>query len=453
MTEKVVILDIGKTHAKLAVVDSDGRVTEGQSRANDVIEANGIHSLDVAGIAAWLVESLRAIARERQISAIVPVAHGAAAAYLRDGKLATPILDYESELPTEILAAYRALRDPFSHTLSPALPMGLNLGAQLFWQEQAQPALCDDGARILPWPQYWAWWLSRVGASEVTSLGCHTDLWCPERYAFSNFARARSWDTRFEPLRKASDVLGRISPDLAATTGLPPNCEILCGLHDSNAALLAARGIERVGERQFALVSTGTWFVAFSSGVASWPALDPTRDTLANVDVEGRPVPSARFMGGREYEIIVGSDFSSVPTLEDAAAIVSRGVTTRPSFVAGSGPFPASRGEIIGEPGTPAERATLASLHLALMTSTSLDLIGAEGSVVLEGRFASDPVYPHALASLRSQSTVLVSEGADAVVLGAARLRFPRLRFASQTVEPLPFDIHAYATEWGANAG
>jgi hypothetical protein len=32
--------------------------------------------------------------------------------------------------------------------------------------------------------------------------------------------------------------------------------------------------------------------------------LDPKRDTLANVDAYGRAVPSSRFMGGREFEVL-----------------------------------------------------------------------------------------------------------------------------------------------------
>ena len=33
-------------------------------------------------------------------------------------------------------------------------------------------------------------------------------------------------------------------------------------------------------------------------------ALDPARDTLINVNALGDPVPSARFMGGRELDAV-----------------------------------------------------------------------------------------------------------------------------------------------------
>jgi sugar (pentulose or hexulose) kinase len=452
MAGSIAVLDIGKTNAKLAVVDSDGLVREGLSRTNAVHVLGGVRALDVSGIEAWLIESLGTLARETRIAAIVPVAHGASAAYLRGAHLAVHVLDYEAELPLETLVRYRLLRDPFAQTFSPPLSMGLNLGAQLYWQEDERPALRDESIRIVPWPQYWAWWLSGVAASEVTSLGCHTDLWSPASRDYSGLAKQQGWSTRFAPLRKAGDVLGRLRPELVAQTGLSPDCEILCGLHDSNAALLAARGVDAVADREFALVSTGTWFVAFASGISKWPPLDPLRDTLANIDVEGRPVPSARFMGGREYEAIMGADHAQTATIADAKAVVTRGVTTRPSFVEGSGPFPTAQGEIIGELRTPSERAALAALHLALMTVTSLDLIGAHGPVVLEGRFAANSIFASALASLCAPEPVLVSARADGIALGAARLRFPALRFASTRVVPLPFDIGSYAAAWRARA-
>ncbi len=39
---------------------------------------------------------------------------------------------------------------------------------------------------ILTYPQYWAFRLTGVAANEVTSLGCHTDLWNPTAGAYSS---------------------------------------------------------------------------------------------------------------------------------------------------------------------------------------------------------------------------------------------------------------------------
>ena len=134
---------------------------------------------------------------------------------------------------------------------------------------------------------------------------------------------------------------------MAAATGLDPATPVLCGIHDSNASLLPHL---MAREAPFAVVSTGTWVVCLAVGGEA-VALDPARDVLVNVDAFGRPVPSARFMGGRERATILG-DAPVAPTDADRAAVLGRGVMLLPSVTRGSGPFPGS-----APPGPPSPRA------------------------------------------------------------------------------------------------
>jgi hypothetical protein len=158
-------------------------------------------------------------------------------------------------------------------------------------------------------------------------------------------------------------------------------------------------------------------------------------------------------MGGREFSAIAGEGITGSAT--EAASLIDRGVATTGTFTPDCGPFPRSRGAIVGEPRTAGERAALASLHLALVTDASLDLIACEGPIVIEGRFADDPVFPAALAALRPQAPVLRLTGSDGVALGAARLRAanlaPRERVARVT--PLAADVRAYANHWLDHVG
>jgi sugar (pentulose or hexulose) kinase len=450
LAQAVLVLDVGKTHSKLTLESLEGRPPVRRVRANAAPIVDGRAILDAEGIETWMVETIPELAAQARIVAIAPVGHGAAAALVEGDRLAAPVLDYEAVPST---SRYDAERDPFTRTLSPRLRGGLNLGAQLDWQERLYPDLFSGSARAVPWPQYWAWRFSGEAASEVTSLGCHTDLWFPAERAYSDFARRRGWDEKFAPLRLAGEVLGRVRADIARATGLPRNCKVLCGVHDSNASLRAARGLGEVAGVPFCLISTGTWFVAMQSGAAAAPRLDERRDTLGNVDVAGRVVPSARFMGGREFAAIAGGALAGTGSLADAERLIRRGVTTRPSFVQGCGPFPDEKGAIVGDAQTAGERAALASLHLALMTSASLELIAAEGPVVIEGRFAADRVFPAALAALRPQSPVF-RLAADGVSLGAARLWAPPLqpREPAAHAATLPTDIHAYAERWRERA-
>jgi hypothetical protein len=393
--QAIAVVDIGKTRSKLSLWAPGGARLAAFDRANPPAG----HQLDLHGIGDWLRAALAEAARWLEITAIVPVGHGAAGV-LMAGDAAVAALDYEVGPPPEIAAAYDALRDPFAAILSPRLPGGLNLGAQLYWLEQLHPDAWPKTGWVLPWAQYWAWFLSGERASEVTSLGCHTDLWRPYERRYSDLAIGRGWAESMAPLRHAGEVLGVARAEF----GLPRACQVYCGLHDSNAALHAARGMPELAGGPFAVVSTGTWFVSLGSGGAGPAAYDPAEDMLANVDVDGRPTPTARFMGGRDYEAWMGAVLGAAP---DPARLAESAALTD------------------WRDAPPVLRATRAALELARRTDRALRLIAAEGPILIEGRFADDAAFAAALADLRPSQRVLRSQFADGVAVGAARLVVP----------------------------
>jgi sugar (pentulose or hexulose) kinase len=163
--------------------------------------------------------------------------------------------------------------------------------------------------------------------------------------------------------------------------------------------------------------------VNFAIGGAAG-ALDPTRDTLLNVDAFGRPVPSSRFMGGREYEMLAQQFGAAEDEAIDAAlsGVVARGMMLLPSVVSGSGPFPDKAARWIGDKNaTAAERHAATSLYLALMTEFSLSLIGRKGPILVEGPFASNALYLKALAGF-AETEVTAVEGSTGTSAGAALL-------------------------------
>jgi len=415
LDQAIAVVDIGKTRSKLSLWSSAGAPIWRTDYANCAAGA-APRQLDVAGIGAWLTTALAAAAQMAQLRAIVPVGHGAAAVLVH-GDAVVAALDYEQPIPADIAASYEALRDPFEATLSPRLPDGLNLGVQLFWLERLHPEAWPADGRALLWPQYWAWALSGVWAAERTSLGCHSDLWRPAEDRFSDLAISRGWAERLGPLRRAGEVLGPIRPELGAELSLPADCAVYCGLHDSNAALHAARGFPELAGGPFAVVSTGTWFVTMGVGGAGPSTYDPTEDMLANVDVFGRPVPTARFMGGRDYEAWMADALgaaSDPARLAEAAALAD---------------WRAAPPEI---------RATRAAIELARRADRALRLVAAEGPILVEGRFAGDGAFAAALAALRSAQPVYRSDLADGVALGALRLASPHARPAARLVRVTP---------------
>jgi sugar (pentulose or hexulose) kinase len=456
-----VVLDVGKTASKISLWKADGSLIRRRVRTNPRIHRDSYDALDAAGIERWLVESLKEFATLAEVSAIIPVAHGAAAAIVRGDRLVTPPFDYESPIPEAIREEYDALRDPFAFTGSPALGNGLNLGAQLYYQQFLLPRLLEDDALILTWPQYWSWLLSGVAASEITSLGCHSDLWRPRQAAPSQLSVARGWAAHVAPLRAAEDVLGNLSPAWRARTGLSGNVQVYCGLHDSNAALVAARGYPQIVGRDATVLSTGTWFVAMRSlGDADsfqMENLSESRDCLVNVDVQGKLVPSARFMGGREIEVLTGADAVRIELAAHQPALLAalpRVLASRaavlPGFAPGSGPYANGPGSWVYPPVDPYERAAAVSLYIALLADTSLDLIGPSNTLLVEGRFAQCELFVRALASLRPKCAVYVAHAQHEVALGALRLLHPALGLDASLVRvsPLDHDFGGYRQRW-----
>lgn len=460
-----VVLDVGKTLTKLSLWGRTGVMLARETRANQRVDAGAYAALDTAGIEAWAAGVLKAFAVRGRITGLIPVAHGAALAVLRDGKLACPPPDYEEPVPQSVRAAYELDRDPFTLTGSPPLPDGLNCGVQLAWLEALHPGLPGPGAIVVTWAQYWAWVFSGVAATEVTSLGCHSDLWRPAEAEPSGLAVRRGWAGQLAPLRRAGDVLGPLRPEWVGRTGLPADTKVYCGVHDSNAALLAARGFPEIADHESTVLSTGTWFVAMRSPArradVDIAALSEPRDCLVNVDAYGMPIPSARCMGGREVEILSGLDTRRIdikPDQPDLVAAVPRILAANaralPTFTPGVGPFPRGRGRWIDMPADHIGRRTAVCLYAALVADTSLALIGARDLILVEGRFAEAEVFVRALASLRPRDQVYVSNAQHDVSYGALRLIDPGLRAPSalQRVQPLEADISAYATRWRRDA-
>lgn len=343
----VAVIDIGKTNAKLAMVDLDSLSETGVRKTpNRPLLGSAYRHHDVEAIWTFILESLQALGREQRIDAISVTTHGATAVLIdAKGELALPVLDYEDDGPDGLRQRYDAVRPGFEETGSPCLPLGLNLGAQLFWQSQAYPEAFAQVSHILTYPQYWSWRLTGVAASEVTSLGCHTDLWNPVTKDFSTLVDRMGWRSLFPPIRTAGERLGFVRPAIAERIGIDSSIPVFCGIHDSNASLLPHL-LQRKGP--FSVVSTGTWVISMAIGGREID-LDPARDTLVNVNALGDPVRSARFMGGREFELL--SDGATAMTDDGAIrSVVDRRIMLLPSIQQGSGPFPLAQSRWVGEP-------------------------------------------------------------------------------------------------------
>lgn len=444
------VIDIGKTNAKVALVDMDSLAEISVARRpNTVLAGPPYPHYDIDGLWTFIVDAVKSLQADHGIDAITVTTHGASAVLLdASGDLAAPVLDYEHDGPDSLAADYDAARPAFAETGSPRLPMGLNLGAQLFWQFRTWPEMKARTKTILTYPQYWTYRLCGVAVNEVTSLGCHTDLWDPNARRFSSLVEREGWTDLMAPPARATDRLGTILPDIAAYAGLAPETPIYCGIHDSNASLYA-----HLAERAapFAVVSTGTWVISMAIGGDSGH-LDPTRDTLINVNALGDPVPSARFMGGREFERLIGASYQPATDAE-IDRVLDDSVMLFPAVETQSGPFQGRTFSWSCDENqmAPGERHATVSFYLALMTATGLAITGATGPVLVEGPFAANAAYCAMLASATGRPVHAVSgtgTSGGAALLTGRRVHEKALETGSQHLPQTR--MTEYAQRWNA---
>ncbi|KKB12180.1 carbohydrate kinase [Devosia geojensis] len=448
----IAVIDIGKTNAKVVLIDTASATqVDVLSMPNTPVVDGPYPHADVEGLWAFILASLKMLHARHGISAISITTHGATAALVAGDGLALPVLDYEYAGPEETGLEYGKVRADFAESYSPRLPNGLNLGAQIFWQSRKFPAEFGRAEAILTYPQYWAWRLTGIKASEVTSLGCHTDLWAPDKGDFSSLVAAQGWGRLFPAVKPAASALGPILPEIAAGAGLKADTPVACGIHDSNASLLPHLGRH---ETPFTVISTGTWTICMTVGGAT-TGLDRERDSLANVDAFGRPVPTARFMGGREFDTLAAG--AGAPSEAELDRVIRDRVQVLPTFIAGVGPFPRGQGRWTTAPEglTPGERYAAASLYLALVAEAALSLCGTGKRIVIEGPLARNALFGAALARVTGVP-VTASADATGTSLGASLLLAPLDGRGHEpgALMPLVHDgFAAYRDAWRARAG
>lgn len=421
------ILDIGKTNVKLHVLDAERKSVFSESRSNKVMMQGEYPHADVDGIWSWMIDVCHRLSTQFSINAMSITTHGATAALINrdsaaDGNgLVMPVLDYEYDGINIIDEKYNEVRPAFEQSFSPALPAGLNLGRQLYWLQHTYPEKFAEATDILMYPQYWAWRLTGQTSTEITSLGCHTDLWSVSDNDYSTLVTTQNWRDQFPPIKPAWTNLGKISQSFAELASLPQTCRVYAGLHDSNASYLRYKLHQK--DQPFTVVSTGTWTILMSSGVAL-SNLSAQKDMLANVDAMGEPIACARFMGGREFEAIcakLGGAFGDPVESSVLQSLINKGCMALPDFSQGSGPFGGRVAEFVGD--ISAHQGTeIATLYCALMIDYQLDELNAQDNIYIEGAFLQNTLLCSILAQLRPQQSVWLSADATGTVQGCAYL-------------------------------
>ncbi len=434
MLPVILVLDVGKTHSKISLFSlSDGQLQTSFQTASQGYLTTCYKAIDTDYLWHWFFEQTTRLVKDFDIREIITTTHGATAALVDERELVFPIIDYEFDQYQQIDAEYLRQRADFSDTASPNLAAGLNLGRQLFWLQQQFPTDWKKVKSILTFPQYLSWKLCGEKVSEITSLGCHTDLWDYKRSEFSSLVQHNNWHSLFPNLCKAGLPLGAISESTSAQSGLSSDTAVLNGIHDSNASLVTYLGNTDVPKN---IISSGTWIVICSLGgdIRSDP-IPP--EMMISMNYKNEAVPSIRFMGGREWQKLQTKSIEyDLSVLEQVIAL---NCFPLPAFV-DAGPFAGHNGEITDEHLlSEKQRAAIGCLYIVLMSTYCLRKLQNPGDIIVEGSLTRNKIYLQLLQSLNKDQNVLVSQGETGTAYGAARLSQHAINWPEVTLEKQRF--------------
>ena len=406
--EVYLLFDSGKTNTRLVLFDTNGLILDFLSILTPYVNLGDYTHLDSNLIRFWIADSLEYFSkkfREYHISSFVPVTRGASAAIMSFDNLLLPIMDYESNFSDELNVEYDLLVRNLNKINSPKLPLGLNLGRQIYWQSKKYENIWPMVTDILTYPQYISWLLTGNKFSEISSLSCHTDLWDPFKKTFSGLAKSLKLNKIFPKLNHAHEISGLISDNFLKKKCLNNSCLVYVGGHDSSLAFYGYLGLLRV--RKIAIVSSGTWIVVMTSHFDVDKINTSKGYNLVSNGVDENLIYSSRFMpknNASEFEII--DSFKTEIDTNEFLHIFKNKILFEKNYINKLTPI--------------IKFIACQSIHLSLLTIESLLRIDYSGDIVVEGSYVKDLNYLKALSFLWEKGDVFVNENQDSNVINGA---------------------------------
>lgn len=440
----VAVLDVGKTNKKASLYDRQFNVLAEERRNVPPYEIDGLEVDDTATLLAWFRDALKRLAEQAEIRAIAITTHGATVALLDgDGGLAHPVVSYSAAKGAGIQEAFYAEfggREAL-HRVTGTPDVGFaNMAKVLYYLKTRCPAAWANARHALFFTGYLGYELTGAYGMEPTYAGNHSYFWDFTRNAWSDVAIKLGADKLFpETFGRAWDNLGTVKPDIALACGIPADCKVTYGIHDSNANYLPyiARGY-----KDFLLNSTGTWCVLMrpaASAVLSDGEI--AAKVLFNMDVYGRPVRTCIFPAGMEYDTFRGfTEAKDQTSIDDICRVVAeKRLFVVPGVLPDASAFPGAQPRVVdgsdvhaledlknaaGKPMTPLGQSYYAALNLSLALATRKMLawcgVTSGTTIFIEGGFAKNTAYCELLATLCPEQQFVFTNVKEGTSFGAA---------------------------------
>ena len=293
----ILIFDIGKTNKKTLLFDQHYNVVyEESQKFREIKDEDGFECEDVKALTEWVKTSFEKLLIDGrfEIKAVNFSAYGASFVYLDDkGEVMLPLYNYLKPFPGKLqdqfYKTYGGESAVAKQTASPVLG-NLNSGMQLYRLKYEKPEIFEKIKHALHLPQYLSYILCSKLNTDITSIGCHTNLWHFQQHKYHKWVKQEGILDKLPSILSCTEIAGKINKTLA----------VGAGLHDSSAALIPYLSTFR---EPFILLSTGTWCISlnpFNHSQLSDYELD--NDCLCYLSYEGKAVKASRLFAGYEHE-------------------------------------------------------------------------------------------------------------------------------------------------------
>lgn len=425
----IAIFDVGKTNKKLFLIDENYTIVyERSARFVETVDEDGEPCENLESLRLSVYDSLNQVLqlKEFDIKAVNFSTYGASFVYLDEkGKPLTPLYNYLKEYPEalkkEFYDTYGGEEKISLETASPILG-SLNSGMQLYRLKKERPALFDQVKWALHLPQYLSYLITGKPVADITSIGCHTQLWDYNKGKYHNWVSSENIDEKFGVFTPADSS--------SETTFEGKTFQVGVGLHDSSAALIPYLANF---SSPFVLLSTGTWCISLNPFNQDRLTLTELKqDCLCYMHFKGKAVKASRIFAGNEHEI----QLKRIAEHFDRAAYLFKHLKFNPAMILklanklpenhfdqdafrANSAFP-ERDLDLFQTAEEAYHQLIFDLVKQQIYSLRLILNSGVQRIFVDGGFGKNAIYMHLLATSIPNIEVYASSVSQATAIGTA---------------------------------
>jgi sugar (pentulose or hexulose) kinase len=295
----IAIFDIGKTNKKFFIFDEEYNIVyETSAHLPEISDEDGDACEDVHALTRWIKDTFHDLnsRAEFDISHINFSAYGASLVHVgENGEVVAPLYNYLKPYPEDLkLEFYRANGGEIAFAQATASPVlgSLNSGMMLYLLKHRKPNIFERIKFSIHLPQYVSSLFTSEYCSDLTSIGCHTNLWDFTARRYHPWVESEGIGRKLPPIFTSNKIFEiRVGRNIMYS-GI--------GLHDSSSALIPYL---ESSKEPFVLLSTGTWCISLNPfNNSPLTAAELSRDCLSYLSFRGKPVKASRAFLGPIHE-------------------------------------------------------------------------------------------------------------------------------------------------------